>query len=200
MTTFNRVLWISIGALLTAAGVIGTLASVGVLPFLNRDRDVITPGMDERWRSWGSWAMAITIVVGFLLAVLGVLLLKAQFFRRGGSTMANLARTDPVDGHEPDHKARTAGRTRISASTLNHALTRDLQADGRVRRAAVRLTGAPGKPNLRVQLAVTPDAEVSELRGLVDRAVQRFSVTSGLRPNIAEVLVKVGSGTAERVH
>jgi hypothetical protein len=200
VTTFNRVLWILIGALLTAAGVFGVLSSVGAISVLNRNRELITPSMDEHWRSWGGWATAVTIIVGLVLAILGVLLLRAQFLRRGGSTMANLSRSGTLPGATPDDGVREAGRTRVSASTLNHALTRDLLTDGRVRRAAVRLTGEPSKPNLRVQLAVTPDADISDLRRLVDNAVQRFSMTSGLHPNLAEVEVKVTSGQPERVH
>jgi hypothetical protein len=197
VTTFNRVLWIVIGALLTAAGLVGVLGYAGVMPGLNRNRDLITANMDAQWRSWGGWAMGVTIAVGLVIAVLGVLLLRVQFLRRGGASMANLTR--PAAVFTSGDPLREAGRTRVATNTLNQALTRDLQGDGSVRRAAVRLTGEPRSPSLRMRLAVTPDADISELRHHVDRAVQRFAKTSGLRPNVEEVVVKMTTGAQHRV-
>lgn len=194
MTTINRVVWIIVGVLLAAAGVVGVLANLGVLPGVDRGRAVITAAMDERWRSWGSWASAALIVAGLIVAILGLLLLRAQFRHRGGAAMPDLSKSTS------DTAARQVGRTRVATNTLNGALTRDLLGNATVRRAGVRLTGERGAPDLRVHLAVTPDADIAELRRHVDRAVRRFGTTSGLRPNVAEVLVKVSSAPRERVH
>jgi hypothetical protein len=199
VNTFNRVLWIVVGTLLTAAGVVGVLANVGVMPGLNRDRDVITSSMDDRWRSWGGWATAVTIIVGLVIAILGVLLLRVQFLRRGGASMANLTRPGLLPSTS-DESVREAGRTRVAVSTLNDALTRDLRGDGHIRWAAVRLSGEPRRPQLRMRLGVTPDADLAELRRHVDRAVRRFSTTSGLRPDIAEVTVKMSGQARQRAH
>jgi hypothetical protein len=199
VTAFNRTLWIIIGAVLTAAGVVGVLARFNVMPGIPRSHALITPGMDAQWRSWDPWATAGVIVAGVLAAVAGVLLLRAQFRRRGGRSMPNINRLGTVPADTSDG-VREAGRTRVATSTLRQALTTDLQADVRVRRAAVRLTGAPSRPDLHVQLAVTPDADVTELRRHVDRAMRRFSTTSGLDPSLAEVVVRVSSNQRERVH
>ncbi|MDT5025086.1 MAG: hypothetical protein QOE61_1512 [Micromonosporaceae bacterium] len=188
----NRVVWITIGVLLVAAGVAGVLANVGALPGVNRNGAVISTSMDARWRSWNGWATAAVIIVGLVVAVLGLLLLRAQFLRRGGAPMPDLIKTTT------DASTHEAGRTRVTTSTLNQALTRDLLGNRSVRRAAVRLTGE--KPDLRVQLAVTPDADIGELRDHVDHAVRRFSTTSGLHPDVAEVVVRMSGGQRERVH
>ena len=192
MNTVNRVVWIIIGVLLVAAGVAGVLAQVGALPGVNRNGAVIPTSMDARWRSWDGWATAAVIIAGLVVAVLGLLLLRAQFLRRGGAPMPDLTTTTS------DASTHEVGRTRVTTSTLNHALTRDLLGNRSVRRAAVRLTGE--KPDLRVQLAVTPDADIGELRHHVDDAVGRFSTTSGLHPNVAEVVVRMSGAQRERVH
>jgi hypothetical protein len=194
VSTLNRVVWIIVGVLLFAAGVMGVLANRGALPGVNRDNAVITTSMDGRWHTWAGWAAAGVIIVGLVVAVLGLLLLRAQFLRRGGATIPDLTKSTSDDStHE-------VGRTRVNTGTLNNALTRDLLGNRSVRRAAVRLTGEPTKPDLRVHLAVTPEADIGQLRHHVDRAVQRFSTTSGLRPNVAEVVVKMSGGQRERVH
>ena len=137
--------------------------------------------------------------MGLVIAILGVLLLRAQFLRRGGAAMANLTRPGFLTPSTSDGSARAAGQTRVATSTLNDALTRDLRDDGHIRWAAVRLSGEPRRPQLRMRLGVTPDADIAELRRHVDRAVQRFSVTSGLRPDIAEVTVKMAARGQQRV-
>ena len=196
--TVNRVVWIIVGVLLTAAGLAGVLANRGALPGVDRDASVLTPSMDERWRSWGGWATGALIAAGLVLAILGLLLLQAQLPRRGSAAMPDLAKSTPVSSTS-DTSVR-AGHTWVSTNTLNQALARDLLGKASVRRAGVRLTGAPTKPELRVRLAVTPDANIDELRRHVEHAVRRFSTTSGLRPQLAEVFVRMSAGPRERVH
>lgn len=199
MTLFNRVLWIILGAVLTAAGVVGILARLNVMPGLRRDHGLITPSMDAKWNSWGQWATAGVMVAGVILAVLGVLLFRAQVRHHNGRTMPDLRRSVRAEKSTPEGTRYEGGRTRVATSVLNRAFTRDLQRDIRVRRAAVRLTGARSQPDVRVQLAVAPDADVVALRDHVDRALVRFNATSGLSPTLAEVVVKM-STARPRVH
>ncbi len=194
MTAFNRVLWLLVGAVLTAAGLVGVLARFNVMPGLPRDRALITPGMNATWNSWGHWATTGVIVAGALLVLLGALLFWAETSQRGGRSMPDLSRAASSTSSTSDGGRCERGFTQVSTTTLNQAFSRDLQGDVRVRQAAVRLTGAPSGPDLRLRLAVTPDADVVELRHHVDRALRRFQATSGLKPYLAEVLVKMPTG------
>jgi hypothetical protein len=83
---------------------------------------------------------------------------------------------------------------------LHHALTNDLESDRHVRRAAVRITGKSAHPQLYVRLAATADADVAGLAQAFDRAVARFTRTTGLRPEVADVIVTMPDRERERVH
>jgi len=91
------------------------------------------------------------------------------------------------------------GRTKVTSSALHHALERDLTTDRNVRRAAVRLSGPSQHPELLVRLAVTPDADIASVAGHLEGAVQRFSTTSGVTPDLADVLVRIPAGAPHRV-
>src|SRR6516164_1263115 len=90
MSAGNRVLWIAIGAVLTAAGLLGALASRGVFGAVFAHRTVLGPAVDRRWHAWHGWSFVVVIAVGVVLAVLGFLLLRAQLRGRGGAPMADL--------------------------------------------------------------------------------------------------------------
>ena len=196
MNTGNRVLWIAIGVVLTAAGVLGALASLNRLPFLRSDRVLLGTDAAGRWHSWDGWAVAATIAGGLLVAWLGFLLLRAQLRGRGGAPMpdlvlparepevltvgehANTVELDAVDDGQ-SFVELVPGRTRVASRALHHALTRDLQSGGQVRRASVRLVGDRAQPEVLVRLAVSPEADAGRLRSHVDGALARFAVTSG---------------------
>jgi hypothetical protein len=203
VNTGNRVLWIAIGAVLTAAGALGVLAS-------RRwgQRTVLGPEAVRRWHDWGGWAVAAVIVAGLLLAVLGFVLLRAQLRGRGGAPMADLVlpnrRPDPAPEEREDEVLTgdpfVPGRLRISSGALQHALTRDLSAHATVRRAAVRLVGDRDHPEALVRLNVTADADVTRLRSHVDSALDRFAATSGVRPTVHDVVVTMADQAPARVH
>jgi len=217
MNTGNRVLWITIGLVLTAVGALGALASLNRLPFVASDRLLLGADAARNWHSWGGWAPLLTIVGGLLVALLGFLLLRAQVRGRGGAPMADLVLPTPeptvltvgapadtvelaaVEGGQSFVEA-VPGRTQVASKALNHALTRDLQSDRHVRRAAVRLVGDRARPEVLVRLAVSADADVSRLRSHVDGALDRFAVTSGVRPHLHDVIVSMAEQSTARVH
>jgi hypothetical protein len=199
VNTGNRVLWIAIGAILTAAGVIGTLASLGRISWLGRDRTLLGPEAVRRWNTWYPWAVAVVIVAGFILVLLGFLLLRAQLRGRGGAPMPDLvSRTvSPAPDMGADDAGR--GRVRVSSSALEQSLVRDLRGNRQVRRVAVRLVGDRGHPEALVRLSVTADADVTGLRSHVDSALDRFAATSGVRPRVRDVVVAMADQAPARV-
>ena len=208
MNTGNRVLWIAIGAILTAAGVIGTLASLGKLSWLSRDRTLLGPEAARRWHTWHPWAVAVVIVAGLILALLGFLLLRAQLRGRGGAPMPDLVSRSQRPVPAPEERedqvlsevSSAPGRTRVSGGALQQSLVRDLRTNREVRRAAVRLVGDPGHPEALVRLSVTADADVTALRSHVDSALDRFATTSGVRPRVRDVVVAMADQPPARVH
>jgi hypothetical protein len=207
VNTGNRVLWVVIGAILTAAGVIGTLASLGKLSWLGRDRTLLGAEAARRWHTWHPWAVAVVIVVGLVVALLGFLLLRAQLRGRGGAPMPDLVsrRQRPVPAPEEredqvlSEVSSAPGRTRVSSGGLQQSLVRDLRTNREVRRVAVRLVGDPEHPEALVRLSVTPDADVTALRSHVDSALDRFAATSGVRPRVRDVVVRMADQPPARV-
>jgi hypothetical protein len=191
----NRVLWSIIGAVLLIAGILGVLVSQGWPSTIDRHRPLLTDGTIQWWRSHSGLAAGLTIAAGVLVAVLGFLLLRAQLRGRGGTPMHDLSY-----GGAPAPEGADTGRTGVASSALHDALERDLATDRTVRRAAVRLTGPTQHPQLLVRLAVTPDADIAHVAGHIDRAVQRFATTSGVTPNLSDVVVRIPARAPERVH
>jgi hypothetical protein len=201
----NRVLWIAIGALLTAVGVLGALASLGQLSWLGRDRTMLGPEVARRWHTWHPWAVAAVIVAGLLIAVLGFLLLRAQLRGRGGAPMPDLVTRSQPPEPVPEEQVRAGrafapGRTRISSSALQQSLLGDLRANRQVRRAAVRLVGDSEHPEALVRLSVAADADVTGLRSHVDSVLGRFATTSGVRPRVRDVVVTMADQPPARAH
>jgi hypothetical protein len=198
VNTVNRVLWIVVGVVLLAAGVVGTLASLGRLG-VDPDTPVLATDAIGRWRQWsGGWVLAVAIAAALLVALLGLLLVRAELRGQAGPTMPDLLLEPQPPA--PDAGRTDAGRTVVAATALDHALSRDLQAHRRVRRAAAHLSGKPNAATqLHVRLAVTPDADLTELQTHLDHALLRLADTSGVRPNRREVVVTMGGQQPGRV-
>ena len=192
----NRVLWSIIGAILLAAGAFGVIVSQGWLSTIDRHQSLLTTGMIDPWNAHSGLAAGLTIAGGLIVAVLGFFLVRAQLRGRGGSLMRDLTFGAPAT--PPSDEADT-GRTEVASTALHHALERDLTTDRNVRRAAVRLTGPTQHPQLLVRLAVTPDADIARVAGHLDRAVQRFVTTSGVTPDLSDVVVRMPARAPERV-
>ncbi|MBX6748527.1 MAG: hypothetical protein IRY85_02460 [Micromonosporaceae bacterium] len=184
----NRALWTVIGLVLLVAGVFGLLVGYGVLSFVDRQQVVLPSSVIDFWNRNEAWLLALTILAGLVVAVLGVRLIRAQLRRRGGAPMADLYLPSPP---EPTEAPQAEGGTEVASRALHRALQRDLESDRQIRDATVRLTGPADHPRLRVRLAVTADADVAALADHVDRAMHRFTTTSGLQPDLSEVVVRI---------
>jgi hypothetical protein len=141
----------------------------------------------HRWSQWGGWAFGIAIAVAALVALLGAWMVRAELRRRRGSPLP-----DPL-------LERPTGRTSVTMSALNQALSRDLQTHPGVRRAGVNLTGRIRRPEVYLKLTVTQDADIGAVRHHVDDALDRFEITSGWRPEVREVTVGLAGSAPERV-
>jgi hypothetical protein len=195
----NRTLWTVIGILLLVAGVVGLLAGNGALSFVDRQQALLTPEMIDAWNRNRTLATTITIAAGLLLTLLGGLLLRAQRSQRAGTPMRDLhfgPHPEPT-GTEPPQFER--GGTDVASRALHRALRRDFESDRQVRDATVRLTGPTAHPQLQVRLAVTADADIARLAGHVDRVVHRFRTTSGVQPDLSEVVLRIPERATSRV-
>jgi hypothetical protein len=186
----NRLLWTIVGLVLLLGGLAVAAVSLG---WFGRDPNtVLMPAwLEQRWRSWDGWAFGVAIAVALIVALLGFLLLRTELRRRGGATLSDPLLPPPTEG--------PPGRTRISTSALGQALSQDLQTHPAVRRAGVHLTGKARRPELTMRLTVTPEADIGAVRGHVDAALSRFEVTSGWRPDVAEVTVTMPGRAPQRV-
>jgi len=208
MNSGNRLLWIVVGLLLTAAGVAGVLVNIGHLPGTDRSVPVISDGLIGRWRDWGGWAPTVVIAAGVVLALLGAALIRAELRRRGGSGLSTVvfphraepaeaagAGTLPLRDAAPPRPTRanrpSGGYIRVAGGTLRDALVRDLENDPRIRRAAVRLTGHPGTPRIRLLLDVPDGTEMTSVHEAVGAALARFRTTTHLDPLLDETIVRV---------
>jgi hypothetical protein len=191
-TAGNRLLWTIVGAVLLLAGVGMALSSAGTFGTfgVDRDRPLVTDAFADRWSSWDGWAWAVAIAVALLVALLGFLLLRAELRGRGGGALADRVLA----------AASGVGQTRVSSTALTRALTRDLQHHPGVRRAGVRFAGRERRPEVYLNLTVTPEADIGSVREHVDSALSRFEATSGWRPDLADVTVAVPAKEPQRVH
>jgi hypothetical protein len=187
----NRLLWTVVGLVLLLGGAALALASRGKLG-ADPSTPLVSPTARQRWHDGGSWTVAAAIAVAVLVAVLGFLLLRAQLRRRAGRPLPPVLAA-PASEYIP-------GTTRVSTTALHHALTRDLRNHPAVRGAGVQLAGRLHRPLVYLRLAVTPEADIGAVRGHVDEAMARFAATSGWRPEVAEVTVKLDSRPPARVH
>jgi hypothetical protein len=202
----NRTLWTIVGLVLLGAGVTGLLVSYGLLSFVDRQQVLLPATVIDFWNRHETWALTLTILAGLLVALLGFLLLRAQLRRRGGAPIADLylpprpapTEADPTAA-EPAEAPQPEGGTEVASRALHRALQRDLESDRQIRDAAVRLTGPADHPRLLVRLAVTADADVAALADHVDRVMHRFTTTSGLQPDLSEVVVRMPTRTPARV-
>jgi hypothetical protein len=185
----NRVLWTVIGAVALVVGVLGLLAGFGALSSVDKRRTVLTPGMSDAWNRNRTLALAIAIVAGAVLVLLGILLIRGVLRREGGAVMHDIYVEQPETGGPGP--AQLHGSTEVASRALHHAFEEDLEGDRQVRRAAVRLTGPTDHPKLMVRLAVTEDADIARLAGHLGNAVDRFTTTSGVRPELSDVVVRM---------
>jgi hypothetical protein len=187
MNTANRVLWAVVGVLLLALGVLGTLASLGRLPWLKSGTALLPTSLNANWHRFGFWAPLVAIAVGVVLVALGLLLLRAELRRRSHRPMPALVLPAPTPG---------GGTTFVGSDTLEKALSRDLARSRHLTDATAYLTGDPSRPTVALRLAVSPGADLSQVKHVVDGALHRFAATSGVSPTVSDVDVRVAAATA----
>jgi hypothetical protein len=185
MNTANRVLWTILGVLLLALGVCGTLASLGLLPWVPADWVLLPFSWNATWHRFGNWAPAAAIVAGLVVTLLGWLLLRAELRRRRGRPMSELVL--------PSAALPGSGATVVGSGTLEKALSHDLARSRQLTGATAYLTGDPARPTVALRLAVAPDANLGQVKDIVDGALHRFAATSGVSPRIAEVDVRIAA-------
>ena len=214
----NRIMWSVLGVVLLAAGVFGILVNQGLVPGIETNYTVLPEDLNDRWRDAGFWAPLLAIVAGVVLMALGVLLLRAELRRRGGRSLPELRLPDVVSpGHpstqgggadgqphadegQPGQEGPAAGgRTRIETGILARALSRDLASSRLVESASAHLIGTAAEPSVLLRLSVAPEADLSRLNGVVDGALARFAATTGVRPHLADVEVRLTRRSLGRV-
>jgi hypothetical protein len=175
MNAVNRTLWIVIGVILIAAGVLGVLAFQGRIGPIART-DALLPGdLTERATSGSAWIPWLVIAAGVVAAVLGALLLRAQV-RRPPAAWRALATASPSTG--------TAGHTVAGAGVVSRALQRDLEADPRIAHARVGLTGSREHPDVDVTVDLAREADLGDVARYVRTAVDRLGRTVGADPHV----------------
>jgi hypothetical protein len=191
----NRVLWAVIGLVLLGGGVLGLLAG-GLTSFVqDRQRTILSAEMVSTWNRHETLATILTIVGGLLLALLGGLLLRAQLRRRGPAPIDDRYVQLPPQPCSGKPTPTNVGSTEVASEALNRALKLDIERDRQVRRAGVQLAGPIAQPRLRLRLAVTPDADIARLAHHLDETMQRFTATSGIRPELSDVVVRIPERT-----
>lgn len=197
-----RVLWTAIGLLLVAIGGVGIAASYGALPGTDPDAPLLWSGLLNLWRGTTPAGLALFVVLGLLLALLGLNLLARLLLPRSRPAMHEVPLGQP-DRRTGDESGRTAaprlpGTTTVRGTALARGLERDLASEPEVRRASVTLTGAAARPELWIQLQVGPRARLAVIRDHVGAAVDRFVATSGLHPHRLDVTTRMVGPTRSR--
>jgi hypothetical protein len=109
----NRILLAIVGAVLLLAGLAVGLAGFGLIPAVDPATRLLPDQVRDRWHDWGTVAWIVAAAVGVLLAVLGVLLARAQFVSGRGRPMPDLLLTDPAlaPGRPAAPRDAAAGRS-----------------------------------------------------------------------------------------
>lgn len=184
----NRVLWTVIGLVLLAAGVAGVLANRGWLPGADADAPLLWPELRHWWREIDPWGLVVTGLLGAVVALLGLILLAAEFRSRGAPALGELRLA-----HE------RPGSTRVRGPVVGHGLERDLTRDPGIHAAAVAITGTAPRPELWVRLDLERQADLATVREHVDGALDRFARTYGLRPRKLDITTRVVGPPPARV-
>lgn len=183
----NRALWIIVGLVLAAVGGIGVLAHSGRLRFADPDSPVLPGSLVELWHRGDPWNLAVLIVVGLLLVVLGIVLFGREFRRRGTSRIEDLS----LPGER--------GGTVVRAAALIGGLERDVARARGIVKASATITGRTDSPRVWLRVGLGPGATVARAREHVDGCLERFAATSGITPAAVDVTVLPTAKAVARV-
>ena len=191
MQRLTRALWSFLALVLSAIGIAGLLAGLGVLGS-SASRFTLLPAAGvQLWQQAGVAAEAATAAAGVLLAVLGALLLWARL-RPAGPRFEDLR----ISGAQGDMPSRR-GLTVASSSTITNGAQHDLERLPAVLGARVHLAGRPEQWDMSVRLDVRPDVDLAQLQRGFAIAMQRLAQTTGTSPQQVDVTLRLRGRPAQ---
>ncbi|MFI5783848.1 alkaline shock response membrane anchor protein AmaP [Nocardia sp. NPDC051570] len=143
----NRTVLAMVGLILIVGGVGAVAAYTGRLHRLDRDATLV-PGTAAP----PTWVFWVAIAVATVVALLCLRWLAVQVRRR----------PKPVKWHV-GHDVST-GSTTLTSDTAAAPVAADIEGYPGVRSASVWMAGPGGAPELHLQVTMTPDTDVIELR------------------------------------
>lgn len=206
MRRANRILAVVVGLILVGLGICGILINTGHMPGTDRDVTVWTDTFTSRLHDWGGWVTAVGIVAGLIVAIVGLILLRAELRWQGRPSVSDLdvavpdASGEVADGRalgrHADHgeepaSVTVAGKTHVAGSTLRRALQADLQNNPKIKQATVRMTGDVHQPRIDLHIEVRPGTELPVVQSYVAEALDRFRETSQLEPVAGETVISI---------
>lgn len=200
MTRANRVLLTVVAVVLLAGGAAVALAGFGRLPSVPPDSPLLSRRLTDQWSGWGIAAWLVLAAVGLVIALLGVLLIRAELRVRAMRPISDLLITGPeVGGDGTEQGGGPAGRTRVRGVAMMRGIEQDLARHPKVHRASVELGGDLADPRVHARLDVTAGTEVRRLQSYLAESLARFTGTTGLSPAEVEVEVMLTDRDATRV-
>jgi hypothetical protein len=157
----NRIMLILFALALTAAGVAGALAGLGVFGQATEHGVLVSDQVKDYFGRHGDWlwpAIAVVAAIIVLLAVRWLLTLLFSTDRTGDL---------PLSGD------RSAGRTTLSTAALTDAVVSEIDGYSGVSAAKARLIGDPAAPTLVITATLEESADLSAARRRIEgHAVQ----------------------------
>jgi len=186
---FNRVVGTVVAVVLVAVGVLGLARSYGILGFSDAAMD--DPVLLAQVRDWvadnDAWFWWAAFVAALLLAWLGWRWLRVQLLPSPSLGELTVVATEQ-------------GRTTLPSGALVDAVTRQLDDDGEVTGARVRLVGSEQAPALDVRAAVADGADLTGVRARVEADAVGAARQALERPDLtATVRYRLGDPTARVV-
>ena len=172
--TLNRVLLGLVGLALVALSLWGLSRGGGWWSSDHPDQPLLLDGVRRFVGRNASWFWPVVAAGGALLALLGLLWLRAQF------RLPRQASSDVV-------VRRTSGATRLDGGGLAHALEDDVTASiDRVRKASARVVGDAEDADIDLRVDVGDDADLPAVRRQIEAEIlPRFARAAGLaRTNV----------------
>ncbi|ADD43992.1 hypothetical protein [Stackebrandtia nassauensis] len=173
----NRALWIIVGLVLAAVGGLGVAAHSGRLRFADPDDPLLSGAVIDLWHRGDPWNLAVVIVLGLLLVIVGIVLFGREFRRRGTSRIDDLS--------HPGER----GDTVVRAAALINCLERDVATGRGIVKVSATITGHTDSPRVWLWVGLAPGATVTQAREHVDESLRRFTTTSGITPGSVDVTV-----------
>jgi len=176
-----------LGSVLIALGVVGLLLAGDVLSVEQPNELYRRVAEPVRSRSW--IVPTVLIVVGLLLAYLGLRALRKQF-----ATPSTRLSELTLDRGE-------RGRTTVEVDAYSRALTRDLERIEAVHAATARVVGAGtgALPHVRVRATYDEAVPVEQVRAAMEPAYERLARTMGAPSLDRDLHLKPASSRLPRV-